>query len=466
MTATSARPATSAHRPDSARTSTTTLPSVPAGWTTSFTGAGQNWVTQSTSSDTPPNSAFGFDGFSGTVDTRRGATHVARRFADHLGDREADLQEPVELRERDELLRRIRSRDQDRRRLVHGHRGRGRELRHRRLHRDRLVDLQQPAGRPVGLVQQLGRIPGLPDDTKSTSRLPPPARRSSSAGGIGFDTSAGAVGQNIDSIAITDVSVCVSDLRRRPPRPAAIRPPRPCDNPDHCSGINASCVPNYASTATTAATPKRSAPARITATAPAAAPTTVTSRRQPLAAIRPPVRATTRTTAAASTPPAIRTTPRRRPPAATPKAQCTNQDYCDGNGGCADNGYKPAATACGDPSSGPCDNAGPLQRRRRRRAIRTTSRRQRPAATPKRGASIRTTATATAPATTTASSRPRPSCTDGDACTTGDTLRRCRRLQPRRPDELRRRASAAQNDLCDHGHGLLPSTVHDVLRSS
>src|SRR4030095_12126078 len=37
-------------------------------------------------------------------------------------------------------------------------------------------------------------------------------------------------------------------------------------------------------------------------------------------------------------------------------AACTNQDYCDGTRLCHDNGFKPATTACGDPSDTPCDN--------------------------------------------------------------------------------------------------------------
>jgi hypothetical protein len=38
------------------------------------------------------------------------------------------------------------------------------------------------------------------------------------------------------------------------------------------------------------------------------------------------------------------------------EAPCTNQDYCDGGGTCHDNGFKPAVTACGDPSDSACDN--------------------------------------------------------------------------------------------------------------
>lgn len=34
---------------------------------------------------------------------------------------------------------------------------------------------------------------------------------------------------------------------------------------------------------------------------------------------------------------------------------CTNQDYCDGQGGCTDNGYKPDTTLCGDAGDGVCD---------------------------------------------------------------------------------------------------------------
>ena len=39
-----------------------TDPALPAGWTTSVTGTGNPWTTTSASSDTAPNSAFGFDG--------------------------------------------------------------------------------------------------------------------------------------------------------------------------------------------------------------------------------------------------------------------------------------------------------------------------------------------------------------------------------------------------------------------
>ena len=35
---------------------------------------------------------------------------------------------------------------------------------------------------------------------------------------------------------------------------------------------------------------------------------------------------------------------------------CTNQDYCDGSGGCTNNGFKPATTACGDPTNDQCNN--------------------------------------------------------------------------------------------------------------
>jgi len=36
--------------------------------------------------------------------------------------------------------------------------------------------------------------------------------------------------------------------------------------------------------------------------------------------------------------------------------ECTNQDYCDGSGSCTDYGFKPATTACGDPTDDECDN--------------------------------------------------------------------------------------------------------------
>ena len=38
------------------------VPALPAGWTTSVTGTGNVWTTDNTAADTPPNSAFGFDG--------------------------------------------------------------------------------------------------------------------------------------------------------------------------------------------------------------------------------------------------------------------------------------------------------------------------------------------------------------------------------------------------------------------
>src|SRR5204862_119781 len=37
--------------------------------------------------------------------------------------------------------------------------------------------------------------------------------------------------------------------------------------------------------------------------------------------------------------------------------ECTNQDRSDGGGACHDNGFKVTGTACGDSSSGQCDNA-------------------------------------------------------------------------------------------------------------
>src|SRR5262249_857558 len=38
------------------------------------------------------------------------------------------------------------------------------------------------------------------------------------------------------------------------------------------------------------------------------------------------------------------------------EGECTNQDYCDGNGGCHDNGFKPAETTCGSSADTACDN--------------------------------------------------------------------------------------------------------------
>ena len=37
-------------------------------------------------------------------------------------------------------------------------------------------------------------------------------------------------------------------------------------------------------------------------------------------------------------------------------AACVNQDLCDGAGGCTDNGFKDATTACGDPTDDECNN--------------------------------------------------------------------------------------------------------------
>src|SRR2546422_2372293 len=36
--------------------------------------------------------------------------------------------------------------------------------------------------------------------------------------------------------------------------------------------------------------------------------------------------------------------------------ECINQDTCDGSGACHDNGFKASRTACGDPSRTDCDN--------------------------------------------------------------------------------------------------------------
>jgi hypothetical protein len=37
------------------------------------------------------------------------------------------------------------------------------------------------------------------------------------------------------------------------------------------------------------------------------------------------------------------------------EAECTNQDYCDGDGGCTDNDFKPDTTECGNPGDDICD---------------------------------------------------------------------------------------------------------------
>jgi len=66
-----------------------------------------------------------------------------------------------------------------------------------------------------------------------------------------------------------------------------------CDNPNHCSGTDNTCVPNYE-------------------------------------------------TAGANCGDAA--------------GVCTNQDKCDGAGGCTDNGFKDASTACGDPTDDACNN--------------------------------------------------------------------------------------------------------------
>ncbi|HEV2827292.1 MAG TPA: hypothetical protein VGW76_06770 [Pyrinomonadaceae bacterium] len=66
-----------------------------------------------------------------------------------------------------------------------------------------------------------------------------------------------------------------------------------CDNPDHCSGTDGSCVPNYEPVTTNCG---------------------------------------------------------------DAGAACTNQDKCNGSGGCTDNGFKSATTACGNPSDTACDN--------------------------------------------------------------------------------------------------------------
>jgi len=66
-----------------------------------------------------------------------------------------------------------------------------------------------------------------------------------------------------------------------------------CDNPDHCSGVDGSCVNE--------------------------------------------VEPTTTTCGDAGGP-------------------CTNQDYCNGLGGCTNNGFKPGTTACGNPTNDQCNN--------------------------------------------------------------------------------------------------------------
>ncbi len=67
-----------------------------------------------------------------------------------------------------------------------------------------------------------------------------------------------------------------------------------CDNPDHCSGTDGSCVANHVANGTNCG---------------------------------------------------------------DAEGACTNQDKCDGAGNCHDNGFKTAATACGDQSTSQCDGA-------------------------------------------------------------------------------------------------------------
>ena len=37
-------------------------------------------------------------------------------------------------------------------------------------------------------------------------------------------------------------------------------------------------------------------------------------------------------------------------------SECVNQDYCNGSGGCTDNGFKGSGTSCGSASDTDCDN--------------------------------------------------------------------------------------------------------------
>jgi len=112
-----------------------------------------------------------------------------------------------------------------------------------------------------------------------------------------------------------------------------------------------SCDPNHATATTTCGDAKGRAPTRTTAMGPASATTTASSPRRRPAAIHRTAHAITPITAPAPTAPAIRTTPAPARTAANAEGACTNQDYCDGTGLCHDNGFKPATTACGDPSS-------------------------------------------------------------------------------------------------------------------
>ena len=467
-------------------------PALPAGWTTSFTGAGQNWVTQSTSSDTPPNSAFGYDGFSGTV----------------VPGEEVLTTPPIAITSATAKL---------------SFRNRWSFESATSCFDASVLEIKIGAGSFTGIVAAGGSfVTGGYTGTVSLTFSNPLAGQSAwcnnSAGypaylttlvnlpaaaagqtiqlrwRLGFDTSAGAVGQNIDSIAISDVSTCQSgpfaststpcgdaeaactnqdycngsggctDNGFKPAATACGDPSTsPCDNPDHCSGSNASCVPNYASTSTTcgdagaactnqdycsgtgACTDNGFKPAATACGDPSSGPCDSPDHCSGFDASCDPNHAATTTTCGDA------------------EAQCTNQDYCNGNGGCTDNGFKPAATACGDPSSGPCDSAD--------HCTGTNA-----SCDPNHAPTSTTCGDAETqciyqdycdgdgachdngfkPTTT--------PCTDGDACTTGDLCNGAGACSPGGPTNCDD-SQCCTNDLCNHDTGCFhtPYTVPPVI---
>jgi uncharacterized repeat protein (TIGR01451 family) len=405
-----------------------TAPGLPGGWTTSFTGAGQNWVTQSTSSDTAPNSAFGFDGFSGTVTP---GEEVLTSPAFGVTSATAKLT----FRNRWSFESATSCFDAS------------------------VLEIKIGAGSFTGIVAAggsfvTGGYTGTVSSTFSNPLGGQAAWCNNSAGypaylttqvnlpaaaagqtiqlrwRLGFDTSAGAVGQNIDSISITDVSVCQPGA----PAPASTTcgdAEGPCTNQDFCDG-NSNCHDNgFKPTTTTCGD--------------AEAPCVNQDFCDGAGGCHDNGYKPTTTTCGDA------------------EAQCTNQDYCNGVGSCADNGYKPAATACGDPTSGPCDNADHCSG-----FDASCDPDHEPTSTTCGDAESQCTnqdfCDGDGGCADFGYKPPTTPCTDGDACSTGDLCDGAGGCSPGGPTNCDD-GECCTNDLCDHDTGCYhtPYTVPPVI---